>query len=69
MAKDKITKTMSITEIATKYPETVTVFNKYGLHCIGCMAAQFENLEEGAGAHGIDVDKMVVDLNKAIAKK
>jgi len=60
---------MGITEIATKYPETVTVFNKYGLHCIGCMAAQFENLEEGAGAHGIDVDKMVVDLNKAIAKK
>ncbi|MFH1432930.1 MAG: DUF1858 domain-containing protein [archaeon] len=65
---DKITKSMSITEIVSKHPETTEVFSKYGLHCIGCMAAQFETLDEGASAHGIDVDKMVVDLNKALKK-
>ena len=69
MAKDKITKNISITEIVQKYPDTVKVFNKYGLHCIGCMAAQFENIEQGASAHGIDVDKMVADLNKAASGK
>ncbi len=31
------------------------------------MAARFENLEQGAQAHGIDVDAMVKDLNAAIA--
>jgi hypothetical protein len=30
------------------------------------MAARFENLEQGAQAHGIDVAAMVEDLNKAI---
>jgi len=32
------------------------------------MAARFENIEQGALAHGIDVDKLMVDLNKAISK-
>jgi hybrid cluster-associated redox disulfide protein len=61
-----ITKDMGITEIVSKYPQTVDVFMHYGMGCIGCMAARFENLEQGAQAHGIDVDAMVKDLNKAI---
>ena len=61
-----ITKDMGIIEIVTKYPDTVDVFVKYGMGCIGCMASRFENLEQGAQAHGIDVDAMVKDLNDAI---
>jgi hypothetical protein len=30
------------------------------------MAARFENLEQGAQAHGIDADTMVTELNKVI---
>lgn len=64
-----ITKKSNLTEVVQKHPETMEVFDKYGLHCIGCMAAQFENIEIGAKAHGIDADKLVKDLNKAIKKK
>lgn len=39
---------------------------KHGMHCLGCMAARFENIEQGALAHGIDVDKLMEDLNKVI---
>lgn len=63
-----ITKDMSITEIVTKFPETVEVFSNYGMGCLGCMAARFENLEQGALAHGIDVDALVKDLNAKIKK-
>ena len=69
MADEKITKEMGIQDIVEKYPETVEVFFKHGLHCLGCAAARFETLEQGAGAHGIDVDKMVKDLNKAVKEK
>lgn len=62
-----ITKDMGIMEIVEKYPATFEVFVAYGMHCLGCMASRFENLEQGALAHGIDVDKMVEDLNKAIS--
>ena len=64
----KITKQSNIMEIVQKHPETMKVFEKYGLHCIGCMAAQFETLEVGAKAHSIDIDKLVEDLNKAVKK-
>ncbi len=62
----KITKDMGLLEIVQSYPETIEVFQRYGLGCIGCAAARFENLEAGAKVHGIDIDKMVEDLNSAI---
>lgn len=65
----KITKDMPIGDIVNKYPETIGVFMEHGLHCVGCAAAHFENIEQGCQAHGIDADKLVDDLNKAIKKK
>jgi hybrid cluster-associated redox disulfide protein len=64
----KITKEMGLLEIVQNYPETLEVFQRYGLGCIGCAAARFENLEAGAKVHGIDPDKMVEDLNAAIVE-
>lgn len=60
-----ITGNMSITEIVEKYPKTADVLLSYGMHCFGCMAARYENLEQGALAHGIDVPKLLKDLNSA----
>lgn len=62
-----ITKNMSIIEIVQKYPQTVEVFRKYGMGCLGCSAARFENVEQGAAAHGIDIEALVTDLNKVVA--
>jgi len=67
--KAKITKDMVILDIVQNYPDTFDVFQKYGFHCIGCPSAQFENLEQGANVHGIDVKQLVKDLNDAIEKK
>ena len=64
----KITKDMSIIDIVNKYPETVDVFQAYGMHCFGCMAARFENVEQGILAHGLDVDQLIEELNKAVEK-
>ncbi|MBW2997689.1 DUF1858 domain-containing protein [Candidatus Woesearchaeota archaeon] len=66
--KPKITKDMAIADIVSEYPETMDVFAKYGMHCVGCAAARFENLEQGCQAHGIDVDAMVKDMNEAVEK-
>ena len=68
MSELKITKDMGIIEVVQQYPQTLEVFQKYGLGCIGCAAARFENLEAGAKVHGIDVDDFVNDLNTAIAE-
>ena len=62
----KISKEMNILEIVQNCPESVAVFQKYGLGCLGCAAARFENLEAGAKVHGIDPDEMVREINELI---
>lgn len=64
---DKITKDMTFFEVMRTFPESVKVLQKYNLGCIGCMGAQNESLEQGANAHGIDVDALVKDLNAAVS--
>ena len=67
MSEKKITKEMSIIDIVQQYPETLEVFARNGLGCVGCAAARFENLEAGAKVHGLDVDKLVEEINAALA--
>ncbi len=64
-----ITKEMSITEVVSKYPQTVPVFMEHGMGCLGCAAARFENIEQGARAHGIAIDSLVADLNKVVGQE
>lgn len=64
--KNKITKSMRIEEVLNKYPETLDIFMKYGFHCIGCVAARFESIEDGANSHKIEVNSFIEELNKAI---
>ena len=68
MAKE-ITKEMSINEVIQTYPETIPVFLQHGLGCIGCALSKFETIEQGALAHGMDVDALIKDINGTIEKK
>lgn len=64
----KITKDMSIVEVVQEHPETAEVFMGFGMGCLGCAAARFENIEQGATVHGIDVDQLITALNKKVEK-
>jgi hybrid cluster-associated redox disulfide protein len=61
--QEKITKDMTIMEIVQKYPKSQGIFLKSGMTCFGCPFALQETLEQGAMAHGIDVKKLLKDLN------
>ncbi len=64
---DAIRKDMAIGRVVQDHPETVKVFLKHGLMCFGCAIAQFENIEQGAAAHGINIEALMKDLNAAVA--
>ncbi len=38
-----------------------------GMHCLGCALAHNETVADAAAVHGIDVDELVDNLNKAAA--
>ncbi|MEG6616018.1 DUF1858 domain-containing protein [Peptococcaceae bacterium 1198_IL3148] len=62
----KITKDMTMGYIAKEFPETVPVFQSKGMGCLGCPTAQLESLEKGAALHGLDIDKLLKELNEAV---
>jgi len=57
---------MGIMEVVQKYPATVAVLQRFGMGCIGCGAASYESIEQGATAHGIDVDALMEALNNLV---
>ena len=59
-----IDKNLKIGELLEKYPEKANVLLDAGMHCIGCPASLAETLEEACMVHGIDVDDLIVELNK-----
>ena len=58
-----IEKTMKIGELLKSNPEKANILLEAGMHCLGCPASQEETLEEACEVHGIDVDKLIEQLN------
>jgi hybrid cluster-associated redox disulfide protein len=63
-----ITREMTIEEVIRRYPATIPVFRRFGLDCMECSIAQFEQVEHGAGVHKVDVEELLRELNKVAAK-
>ena len=63
-----VTKDMTIREVLQASPSTADVFMKYGMHCLGCPSATGESVAQAAMVHGIDVEKLMEDLNKVFDK-
>jgi hybrid cluster-associated redox disulfide protein len=64
MAKKKITKDMTFIELMADNKDAAKKLADQGLFCGGCPMAQFETIENGAKAHGVDVDELIKELNK-----
>jgi hybrid cluster-associated redox disulfide protein len=58
-----ITKDMTFAQVMQANPETIKVLRQFNLGCVGCMGAQNETLEQGANAHGLDVEELLKALN------
>jgi len=61
-----VTKDLTIGQVLRAYPQTLVVFAAHGMGCQGCMGAADESLESGARLHGVAVDRLLADLNRAV---
>lgn len=58
-----ITKDMTIQSILSFDPDLAGILMASGMHCLGCIMAHSENLEQACAVHGIDADELVEILN------
>ena len=61
----KFNKDMTIAEVLEENENLKEVLMGFGMHCFGCPCALAETLEEAAKGHGISLEKLLDDLNKA----
>ena len=60
----KINKDMYLGELMELKPEAAYLLMSSGMGCIGCPASQMETIEEACMVHGINLDKLMSDLER-----
>ena len=65
----KISKDMLINEILAVDAGNAAILMSAGMHCIGCLAAEGESLEEAEAVHGLDAEELEQEINDYLAKK
>ena len=60
-----ITSTMIVADVLKRWPQTVPVFQKYRMGCVGCAMAPFETLAEAAAIYQLSLPHFLEDLQIA----
>lgn len=58
-----ITKDMIIAEILRMKDNAPEILMNNGMGCLGCPSSQSESLEMAANIHGLDLEKLLAELN------
>ena len=65
----QVTKDMTIGELLMMDRSAGAILMQNGMHCVGCPSAAGETLEEASMVHGMDIDKLLSDINAYLASK
>jgi hybrid cluster-associated redox disulfide protein len=65
----KITPDMIVADVLKLDKGTVPIFLNNGMFCLGCPSSTGESIQEACSVHGMDVDKLVRELNEFFDKK
>lgn len=58
-----VTKDTIIGDVVNADQNVAPVLMASGLHCLGCVLASGETIEEACMVHGIDPEQLVADIN------
>jgi hybrid cluster-associated redox disulfide protein len=62
-----ITAQTKIDELVARLPVAAEVMRAFGLGCSGCSVSKYETVEQGARAHGLRIEPILVALERARA--
>jgi hybrid cluster-associated redox disulfide protein len=60
----KVTKDMMICDILDVQPHLEEIFISHGMNCVGCPGSNLETLEEAAAGHGVNLEKLLKEVNE-----
>lgn len=61
-----ITADCLVQNVIEQHPQTIPVFNRHGLQCVGCYISPFHTIADSAREYAMRLDSLLRDLNQAI---
>ncbi len=59
---------LSLSDLMTLWPQTVSVFLRHGMLCVGCLIAPFHTITDACAEYHLDEDLFVAELREAIKR-
>ena len=58
---------LHLSEIMTRWPETISVFMRHDMLCVGCLIGPFHTIDDACAEYGLDRDTFLAELAAAAA--
>jgi hybrid cluster-associated redox disulfide protein len=59
---------LTVAELLTCWPQTIPVFLRHRMACVGCSLARFESLAAATSAYGLPLDGFLIELRTSISQ-
>ena len=66
MKPEMLSHSLIVADLLKKWPETIPVFIKYRMACVGCAMSSFETLKDAASIYRLPYQQFVDELQKSI---
>ena len=67
MAQPPLSTSLVVADVLSRWPQTVPVFLRHHMICVGCAMSRFETLEEIAVIYRLDLNGFLGELRQVIA--
>jgi hybrid cluster-associated redox disulfide protein len=62
-----ITADSLVQEVIERHPQTILVFVRHRLQCVGCDISPFHTIADSAREHAVTIEPLLGELNQALA--
>ena len=68
MAQDRLFE-LTVDTIMRRWPATIPIFIRQGMHCVGCPVGGLHTLDDAAHAHRIEPDVLLASIKTEIGRR
>ena len=66
MGHPKLMADLTVAEVMDRWPQTIPVFFRYRMACVGCPIAPFETMAEVTAIYGLNLSRFLNELEQII---
>ena len=66
MQQPRLEPALTVAEVLARWPQTIPVFLRHRMACVGCAITPFETLAEVAKIYKLDLDCLLSELEQSI---